>query len=56
MENKHLKIFIGIFGFMLFLVNGDSYATSPIIIQIANEFSIDISRAGLSFVAYMFPF
>ena len=56
MENKQLKIFIAIFGFMTFLVNGDSYATSPILIQIANEFGISISKAGLTFVAYMIPF
>ena len=41
---------------MTFLVNGDSYATSPMLIQIANEFGINISQAGLTFVAYMIPF
>ena len=56
MKNKQLNIYIPIFGLMLFLVNGDSYATSPLLIQIANEFSITISKAGLSVVAYMIPF
>lgn len=56
MKDKQLKTFIAIFGFMTFLVNGDSYATSPMLIQIANEFGISISQAGLTFVAYMIPF
>lgn len=56
MKNKQLNIFIPIFGLMLFLVNGDSYATSPLLIQIANEFSINISKTGFTVVAYMIPF
>jgi len=56
MENKQLKILIPFFGIMLFLVNGDTYATSPMLIQIANEFGLNITVAGLSFVTYMLPF
>ncbi len=56
MENKQLNIYIPILGLMLFFVNGDSYATSPLLIQIANDFSINISSAGLTAVAYMIPF
>ncbi len=55
-QNKQVKVLIPIFGLMLFLVNGDSYATSPLLIQIANDFGLSITRAGLSFVTYMIPF
>ncbi len=41
---------------MLFFVQGDIYATSPLLIKIAEDLGISISQAGLSAVFYMIPF
>lgn len=56
MNKKAVKTMIPILGFMLFFIQGDSYATSPLLIRIANDFGVTISQAGLTAVAYMIPF
>ena len=53
---KILKTMIPVLGFMLFFVQGDSVATSPMLITIARDFNISISQAGLTAVVYMIPF
>jgi predicted MFS family arabinose efflux permease len=56
LNNRVLKQMILLLGFMLFLIQGDSYATSPLLIKIAEDFNISISQAGLTAVCYMIPF
>ena len=43
-------------GLMGFWVMGDNYAASPMLVDIAREFNIDIGTAALSVAAYMLPF
>lgn len=50
------KSLLTILGFMLFFIQGDSFATSPLLIKISEEFNISVSIAGLSAVLYMIPF
>lgn len=47
---------IVVLGLMAFFCNGDNYAAAPLIVKIAEEFHLDISRAALSISAYMLPF
>lgn len=47
---------VPLLGFMLFFIQGDSSATSPLLIKIAEDFGISISQAGLTAVCYMIPF
>jgi predicted MFS family arabinose efflux permease len=56
MDEKQLKKTVFILGFMAFWVNGDSYAAAPLLIDIARDLQIEISRAGLSVTAYMLAF
>lgn len=56
MKNNKLNTMIPLLGFMLFFIQGDSYATSPLLIAIAEDFNISISQAGLTVVSYMIPF
>jgi len=55
-KNNKLNTMIPLLGFMLFFIQGDSYATSPLLIAIAEDFNISISQAGLTVVSYMIPF
>jgi predicted MFS family arabinose efflux permease len=45
-----------ILGLMSFFCNGDNYAAAPLLVQIARDLQLDLSRAALSVVAYMLPF
>src|SRR3990172_12147153 len=45
-----------ILGLMLFWVQGDNYAASPLIVEIASDLNLSISQAALSIVSYMLPF
>jgi predicted MFS family arabinose efflux permease len=50
------KLAIFLFGLMGFCAMGDNYAASPMLVDIARDFSVDIGTAALSVAAYMFPF
>ncbi len=54
--NKNLKKLVFLLGFMAFWVQGDNYASAPLIVEIAKEFNLEISTAALSVTAYMLPF
>ncbi|MFP4028403.1 MAG: MFS transporter, partial [Candidatus Brocadiia bacterium] len=43
-------------GAMGFWVMGDNYAASPMLVDIAQEFGLDIGTAAMVVVAYMIPF
>jgi predicted MFS family arabinose efflux permease len=45
-----------VLGMMVFWCNGDNYAASPLIVDIARDLDLSISRAALSVTAYMLPF
>ena len=56
MNTKHLKSIILILGFLSFLVNGDNYAASPLLLNIAKDFNVKIDTAALSVTSYMLFF
>ena len=45
-----------VLGLMAFFCNGDNYAAAPLLVQIAKDLRLDLSRAALSVAAYMLPF
>src|SRR4030042_2042922 len=45
-----------VLGLMAFFCNGDNYAAAPLLVEIARDLHLDISRAALSVTAYMLPF
>ena len=56
MDKKYLKKMIFILGFMAFWANGDNYAAAPLILDIAQDLNIEVSKAALSVTAYMLSF
>ena len=56
MDNPNLRRMVLILGLMLFWVQGDNYAASPLIVEIASDLNLSISQAALSIVSYMLPF
>ena len=54
MDNLQQMVFV--LGFMAFWVNGDNYAAAPLLINVARDLQIEISKAGLSVTAYMLAF
>ncbi len=53
---RQQKLVVFLLGFMGFWVMGDNYAAAPLIVDIAQDFSIDIGTAALPVAAYMLPF
>jgi len=53
---KEKKLLVYLLGFMGFWVMGDNYAASPLLVEIAAEFSVDIGTAAMTVTAYMLPF
>ena len=45
-----------ILGMMTFWCNGENYAASPVLVEIARDFHLTISQAALSVTSYMLPF
>ena len=43
-------------GFLAFWANGDNYAAAPLLVSIANDLNLEISRAALSVTSYMMTF
>ncbi|RJR41287.1 MAG: MFS transporter [Deltaproteobacteria bacterium] len=56
MDNLDSRRMVLILGLMAFCCNGDNYAAAPLIVEIAKDLHLDISRAALSVTAYMLPF
>lgn len=56
MESKKLSKVVFLLSFMAFLANGDNYAAAPLLIDIAKDLNIEISKAALSVTAYMLSF
>ena len=50
---KEKKLLVYLLGFMGFWVMGDNYAASPLLVEIAAEFSVDIGTAAMTVTAYM---
>ncbi len=55
MKNNE-KLIILILGFMAFFANGDNYAVTPLLGEIANDLNITDTQASLSVTAYMLTF
>ncbi len=53
---REKKLIVYLLGFMGFWVMGDNYAASPILVDIAREFSVEIGTAAMTVTAYMLPF
>jgi len=54
--NPNLRRLVLILGLMLFWVQGDNYAASPLIVEIAKDFNLSIGQAALSITSYMLTF
>ncbi|MFP4561725.1 MAG: MFS transporter [Spirochaetia bacterium] len=55
-ENRENRILLFLLGFLAFWANGDNYAVAPLLINIASDLRLEISRASLSVTAYMLSF
>ena len=55
-DNTKSNQMIIVLGLMLFWVQGDIYAASPLIVEIAKERNLSIGEAALSITTYMLPF
>ncbi len=53
---KENRILLFLLGFLSFWVNGDNYAVAPLLVSIASDLGLEISRAALSVTAYMLAF
>jgi len=56
METRNIKPILIILGLIGFLVNGDNYAASPVLINLANDFKVSIDTAALTATSYMLAF
>lgn len=56
MDNKKKKVTLVILSLMVFLSNGDNYASATLISNIANDLGLSISAASISVTAYMLGF
>jgi predicted MFS family arabinose efflux permease len=56
MKHQGTHKMILILGMMAFFCNGDNYAATPLIVEIARDLHLEISQAALSISAYMLPF
>ena len=54
-KSNKTKLAVFLLGLMGFWAMGDNYAASPMLVDIARDFSIDIGTAALSVAAYMLP-
>ncbi|MFW6064596.1 MAG: MFS transporter [Candidatus Natronoplasma sp.] len=54
--SREKRLLVYLLGFMGFWVMGDNYAASPILVDIAADFSVDIGTAAMTVTAYMLPF
>jgi len=56
MDKEGSRHMVLVLGLMAFWCNGDNYAAAPLLVEIARDLHLDISRAALSVTAYMLPF
>lgn len=56
MNSKRLNQMVFLLGLMAFWCNGDNYAAAPLLIDIARDLHLDISKAAISVIAYMLCF
>lgn len=56
MDKKKINLMIGILGILAFLANGDNYAESLLLGNIASDLGITVSQASISVTAYMMTF
>ena len=56
MNSNRLNQMVLLLGILAFWCNGDNYAAAPLLLNIARDFHLDISRAAFSVTAYMLPF
>lgn len=56
MKNRYLSRLIFVLGSMLFFLQGDNYATSPVLVDLAKEFGLSTGEAALTVTSYMIPF
>ena len=54
--DKEKRVMLFVLGFLAFWANGDNYAVAPLLVNIASDLQLEISRASLSVTAYMFSF
>ena len=56
MDKQGSRRMVLVLGLMAFWCNGDNYAAAPLLVEIARDLHLDISRAAFSVAAYMLPF
>ncbi len=56
MKQKKLSRLILLLGSMLFFLQGDNYASAPVLVDLAKEFGMSFSHAALTVTFYMVPF
>ncbi|MDW7652062.1 MAG: MFS transporter [Bacillota bacterium] len=56
MDKRQLNKMVLILGILVFLVQGDNFAATPLLVEIARDLNLTISKAALSVSAYMLPF
>jgi len=55
-KDKQAGILLFTLGFLAFWANGDNYAAAPLLVSIAYDLNLGISRAALSVTSYMMTF
>ncbi len=55
-SDKSTGILLFSLGFLAFWANGDNYAAAPLLVSIAADLELEISRAALSVTSYMMTF
>jgi predicted MFS family arabinose efflux permease len=56
MKKQALYQMLFLLGFMAFWANGDNYAAAPLLIDIAEEFTVHINQTALTVTSYMIAF
>lgn len=56
MEKKNLSQLIFLLGSLLFFLQGDNYASAPVLVDLAEEFNLSPGSAVLTVTSYMVPF
>ncbi len=56
MEQRKLSQLILLLGSMLFFLQGDNYASAPVLVDLARDFGLTMSQASLTVTSYMIPF
>lgn len=54
--DREKRTVVFLLGFLAFWANGDNYAVAPLLVNIASDLQLQISRASISVTAYMLSF